>query len=176
MLAATLAHAAPAGAQVSAYANEAPREVASLSDEDVAALLEGAGMGFARAAELNGVPGPRHALDLAEQLHIDAGQRARLETVFAHMNARARELGAEIVTRERALDSLFASGQASAQEVERQTLDIAVLYARLRATHLVAHLATSEILSRHQIERYAKLRGYAAGGHDAAGGTHGAHD
>ena len=173
LLTVVLAIATPASAQVSPYAQEPSRELQALSDEEVASLLEGAGMGFARAAELNGVPGPRHSLDMADQLELDDMQRARLQDVFARMNARARELGSAIIARERALDTAFASGAATAEEVEQETLAIALLYGRLRAVHLLAHLETMEILTPHQSARYAQLRGYADA--SAAAGDHGAH-
>jgi Spy/CpxP family protein refolding chaperone len=165
--------AAPGRAQVSPYAGEAPRELTSLSNDEVRSLLEGAGMGFARPAELNGVPGPRHSLDMADQLNLDEAQRARLQEVFTRMNATARELGAEVVARERGLDALFATGTASAEEVERQTAAIAMLYGWLRAVHLLAHVETAQILNEQQIARYAQLRGYAQAGQD--GEEHGAH-
>ena len=47
------------------YAGQQARAIKSLSDEDIAALLKGEGMGMAAAAELNGYPGPAHVLQLA---------------------------------------------------------------------------------------------------------------
>jgi hypothetical protein len=40
----------------------------ALSDQEVSALLDGHGAGFAKAAELNGYPGPMHVLELADRL------------------------------------------------------------------------------------------------------------
>ena len=165
--------AAPASAQTSPYADEAPRSIKALADQEIASLIDGAGMGFARAAELNGVPGPRHSLDMAAQLELDDAQRATLEDVFGRMQAQARRLGTEIVERERELDALFASGTARAEEVRSRSLDLGRLYAELREAHLVAHLETAVILNDHQVARYADLRGYGeadpggASGHDS---------
>ena len=155
-----LSLAAPAAAQTSPYAGEAPRAIKALSDEEVRSLADGAGMGFARAAELNGLPGPRHTLDLAADLHLDEVQRTALEAIFRRMQTEARRLGAEIVERERALDSLFASGTTDADRVRARAEELGLLYGRLRAAHLVAHLETTRLLNRHQIARYAELRGY----------------
>jgi hypothetical protein len=51
------------------YAWEQTRAIKALSDEDIAALRQGEGMGMgmgmAKAAELNGYPGPVHVLALA---------------------------------------------------------------------------------------------------------------
>lgn len=46
------------------YAGQETREIKALSPDEVAAHLEGRGMGFAKAAELNHYPGPKHVLDL----------------------------------------------------------------------------------------------------------------
>src|SRR5947208_295022 len=51
--------------QSAPYAGQQARSIKSLSAEDVAALLKGEGMGMAKAAELNGYPGPVHVLTLA---------------------------------------------------------------------------------------------------------------
>ena len=45
------------------YAGQQVRTIKALSDDDIAALRKGEGMGMARAAELNGYPGPKHVLD-----------------------------------------------------------------------------------------------------------------
>jgi len=57
----------PAAAEMptTPYARQQVRTIKSLSDEDIAALRKGEGMGMAKAAELNGYPGPAHVLDMA---------------------------------------------------------------------------------------------------------------
>lgn len=167
--------AGSARAQISPYAAEPAREIAALSAEETASLLDGAGMGFARAAELNGVPGPRHSLDMADELHLDAAQREGLERIFARMQLRARSLGAAIVAAEAELDRLFRNGGANAEEVQRRTVALGTLYGELRASHLTAHVETAAVLNPHQSARYAELRGYDATAHDAPASEHGAH-
>jgi hypothetical protein len=55
-------------AQVSPYAGQERHDIKSLSPQEVTALLAGQGAGFAKAAELNGYPGPAHVIELADQL------------------------------------------------------------------------------------------------------------
>lgn len=172
VVACALGLAVPAAGQTSPYAAEPARDIAALSDREVAELLDGAGMGYARAAELNGVPGPRHVLDLADSLHLSADQRARIESVFARMQAEARGLGTAIVERERQLDSLFAAGAAHPDEVRNRSLELGNLYGRLRATHLNAHLETAALMHPPQVARYVRLRGYTEA---PAGRDHDAH-
>jgi hypothetical protein len=144
----------------SPYADETDREIKALGPEEVVGLLDGAGLGFAKAAELNGVPGPRHALELASELTLSDDQRARVQVVYDQMHAEAVELGALVVELERELDRGFADQRLTSEEVERLTREIGSARGLLRATHLLAHLETAEVLSSEQIARYGYLRGY----------------
>ena len=66
----------------SPYAGLEGREIKSLSDTDLEDLRLGRGWGLALAAELNGVPGPAHLLELQAELGLDAGQVAAIEDLF----------------------------------------------------------------------------------------------
>lgn len=145
------------------YAGQETRPIKSLSAEDVQAYLAGSGLGLAKAAELNHYPGPRHVLDLGEQLELTPEQRAGTQAAFQRMQARARELGAQIVKEETALDEAFAQGAIGAAQLDERLAGLGALQARLRATHLQAHLETRALLSPDQVARYDELRGYAQG-------------
>src|SRR5579883_151022 len=84
-----IVHAAACGAAAaqSPYAGLEARPVKALSDEQIADLKAGRGMGLALAAELNGYPGPRHLLDLADQLSLTPAQRAEVQRLFDAMAA-----------------------------------------------------------------------------------------
>jgi hypothetical protein len=146
----------------SPYAHQGSKELKTLSQEEVDELLSGAGMGLARPAELNGYPGPRHVLDLADSLALTAEQRGIVEGIFRDMNARAVELGREVLAAERDLDAAFASGEVTEDALAEIVDRIGSLEADLRAVHLRAHLATREVLSLYQRHEYVRLRGYAA--------------
>jgi Spy/CpxP family protein refolding chaperone len=152
----------------SPYAGQQEREIKALSSQDVEAYLAGQGMGFAKAAELNGYAGPKHVLELASELSLTEEQRTRTEVLFASMQSAARSLGRELVDQERNLDQLFAS-KAVTQQSLRKSLDrIAAVQSRLRATHLRAHLKQAAILTSEQNALYTRLRGYGhAQGHHA---------
>src|SRR5881394_1940454 len=100
-----------AGDAANPYAGQQSRPIKALSEADVAALRGGEGMGFAKAAELNGYPGPRHVLDLAQELDLRDAQKQQVTAVRDRMSAAARSLGATLIEREAALDRLFASGE-----------------------------------------------------------------
>ena len=53
-------------------------------------------MGYAKAAELNGYPGPAHVLELATPLKLSADQRARTQQVFDSMQKAAASVGRQL--------------------------------------------------------------------------------
>jgi hypothetical protein len=137
------------------------REIKALSAEQVEEYLEGQGMGMAMAAELNGYPGPRHVLELAAELELTGEQAAAVEARFDAMHDEAVRLGRAIVELERGVEALFASGEALSGAVEETIRAIGRLSGELRFAHLEAHVATRPLLTAVQLERYARLRGYA---------------
>jgi len=160
----------------SPYAGQQSRDIKALSGAEQSDLLAGKGMGLAKAAELNGYPGPAHVLELASELALSPEQRSRTQALWQAMDARARTLGQQVVDAERELDALFASKQVTRERLAEQLDRIGALQAQLRAVHLEAHLEQLAILTPEQTGRYVALRGYAAGdggGHGGPGG-HGA--
>jgi Spy/CpxP family protein refolding chaperone len=144
----------------SPYAGEQSREIKSLSANEIKALHQGAGMGYAKAAELNGYPGPMHVLELARPLQLSAEQRQASEQLMAQHKTTARTLGGQLVDAERALDTAFAQKQIDAQRITELTQRIGNLQATLRAEHLQTHLRQTALLQPQQIARYQSLRGY----------------
>ena len=174
-MSAPAAQTAPAAAT---YGGEQSREIKSLSMQEMQALLAGRGMGFAKAAELNGYPGPAHVLELDVALALDATQRRRTQTLFEAMEQDAILLGKALVEAERRLDHLFASGAITPQSLASVLAETGDLQARLRGVHLQAHIEQARILTHEQVARYAQLRGYGdqsgSGGHGDQRG-HGEH-
>ena len=145
----------------SPYVGQTSRTIKALSDEEVADYLSGKGMGLAKAAELNGYPGPAHVLELAKELELSPAQRAKTEAIFERMQTSAKAAGTRLIDEERRLDGLFAS-KAISPSLLHQTLDsIASLQSEVREIHLRAHLEQAEVLSAAQVMTYWHLRGYA---------------
>lgn len=156
-----IASAAAAGAQhASPYAGQEQRSIKALSQQEVRDLMEGRGMGLAKAAELNGYPGPLHVLEMADRLEISDAQRAATESLVTAVRSKARALGAQIVEAERDLDRAFADGRIDAADLRIRVNAIAVLQGELRAVHLDAHLTQRSLLTPEQIARYNAVRGY----------------
>ena len=158
-----LAGCATGGA--SPYAGEQLRATKALSEAEVRALLEGQGMGYAKAAELNGYPGPMHVLENADALKLTALQREQVTALMSRHKAEARAIGAGVVQLERDLDRVFAQGGAKPEDVDRLLAAIATEQAKLRGSHLKTHLATTELMTKEQVLRYIEVRGYGSHSH-----------
>ena len=149
----------------SPYVGQVNAPIKALTAEEQSALLDGQGAGLAKAAELNGYPGPKHVLELSGQLGLSEAQLQATQALFDRMRAGARAEGAALVEAERALDGLYASKAATPESVNAQLARIEALRARLRGLHLNAHLEQAALLTRHQIAMYAQIRGYGTANH-----------
>ncbi len=160
----------------SPYAGQASRDIKSMSAEEVQGLLEGQGMSFALAAELNGYPGPLHVLELAEALALSEQQVERTRALFEQMQSQARLVGRALVDAEKELDEAFANATVNAETLRQQVSGIADLRGQLRLIHLQTHLEQMELLNPDQIAAYPTLRGYDTGEAQQHGGHGHRHD
>jgi Spy/CpxP family protein refolding chaperone len=142
------------------YAGLETRSIKTLSEQQIADLNAGRGMGLALAAELNGYPGPMHAIELADRLNLSPEQVARLRALFAAMKAETIPIGARLIAHERSLNDDFAQRTVTPASLEATTREIGATQAALRAAHLRYHLSTAAILTPEQVKRYDALRGY----------------
>lgn len=175
--------AAPALAQAdhrhhgthSPYAGLQERAIKSLSAEDVDQLRRGQGWGLALPAELNGVPGPAHLLELRERIPLAPDQVAQIQALFDAMKAAAIPVGERLIAAEAGLEDAFAAGGLDATSLRAHLAEAEAARTELRYIHLSQHLKAAALLSQAQIERYNALRGYTKSacdevpaGHDPA--------
>jgi hypothetical protein len=158
----TMAFATGASAQTP-YAGMQTRSIKALSDQQIADLGAGRGMGLALAAELNGYPGPAHVLELADRLELSAEQKASVQQLFDSMKAEAVPLGTRLIEQEADLDKQFADRTMTPESLQLSTAAVAATQGELRETHLRYHLSTAAILNPSQTLKYAELRGYGSG-------------
>jgi hypothetical protein len=142
------------------YTGQQDRQIKALSVDDIAALRKGEGMGMAKAAELNGYPGPAHVLTLAKQLALTKDQLERVTAICDLMSAAAKPLGDELIEHEQRLDQFFASREITPANLATEIAAIGGLNGRLRSVHLTAHLETRALLRPEQIALYRQLRRY----------------
>lgn len=144
------------------YAGQQQREIKALSAAEQRGWLEGQGMGLARAAELNGFPGPMHVLEHAQALGLTPAQVQASRALMHRHKEEARAMGQHLVARERALDALFVRGApVDPDEVTRLAEAIGLAAGRIRAAHLRTHIEQAALLTREQVAHYQRLRGYA---------------
>ena len=146
------------------YAGIQTRAVKALSDEQIADLRAGRGMGLALAAELNGYPGPLHVLENADALALSPGQHERTKALFQSMQREAVPLGELLIEQELELDRLFATRTVQPTTLEATTAAIGATQGQLRSAHLRYHLAMMDLLTPEQLRRYAEVRGYSGPG------------
>lgn len=144
------------------YVNLQFTDIRGLSLEQIEGYQTGAGMGFALPAELNGYPGPRHVLDMADDLELTDEQEADIQALYDEMLPQAIELGEQILAQEESLELTFREETVTETVLEEALTEVGRLESDLRYVHLSTHLATIEILTEHQVQQYNILRGYEA--------------
>jgi Spy/CpxP family protein refolding chaperone len=160
-----LASAGMASAQThQPYAGMQQRSVKALSEQQVADLRAGRGMGLALPAELNGYPGPMHVLEHADALDLTPQQRERTRALIEAMRAEAIPVGERLIEQETKLDRLFASREITPATLSAATADIGATQGALREAHLKYHLAMMGVLTPEQVAEYRRLRGYTSSG------------
>jgi hypothetical protein len=148
---------------LSKYAGQESRDIKSLSQSDIEELRKGQGWGLAKAAELNGMPGPAHVLEMKDEIALDAKQAAEMEQLYIRMKRAAVPLGKELIQHERRLNRHFAHATMTDALLHELLGQIARVRKELRYVHLSTHLKTPEILTAEQISLYNRLRGYTTG-------------
>ncbi len=143
------------------YTGLEQRSIAALSDTDLDEIRAGRGWGLALPAELNGVPGPTHLLELSNEIGLNTSQIAALTDIRNHMQDAAIEAGLTFIKAERALNDAFVDGAPDEETLAQLVADAGEARAALRLAHLSAHLETLPLLTRGQVAAYNRLRGYS---------------
>ncbi len=163
----------PGDTPASPYAGQEGRAIKSLSDNDIAELRRGGGWGLAKAAELNGVPGPAHLLEFKDEIPLTPEQVTAIERIFQQMRTDAIAEGERLIAREQALEDAFRTRAVTNESLRKMLEEIEESRFALRYIHLVTHLTTPALLTEEQIARYSELRGY---GNDPCANVPAGHD
>ncbi|MDP8923129.1 MAG: DUF305 domain-containing protein [Chloroflexota bacterium] len=134
--------------------------IRALTPSEIADIRAGAGAGLARAAELNGYPGPRHVLDLADRLGLSEEQRLAVQGVYDRMAATAPAAGQRFLDAQARLEEDLRAGTLTTEVLPTRITEAGQLQSALQSIHLEAHLATAAILTPEQIAAYDDARGY----------------
>ena len=145
----------------SSYVGQEAREIKALSQQQITDYLNGKGLGYAKAAELNQFPGPSHVLKEAQNLNLTQEQITHTKEVFNRMKVQASALGKLYVAKEQELDRHFSGSTIDSGSLKTLLTDIGELQANIRYVHLNAHIEQKALLTTHQIKLYDQLRGYS---------------
>jgi Spy/CpxP family protein refolding chaperone len=149
---------------ISKYTGQENRTIKSLSPEDIESLQTGTGDAFggmAKLAELNGYPGPRHVLDLANELKMSNEQKENITTIYDNMKIKSVELGQEILNVEKIANEEFINKTITDSQMKQLIFKSSEIYGQLRYAHLSTHLKMLAILTPEQVNLYNNLRGYS---------------
>ncbi|MFN1836028.1 hypothetical protein AB2B38_012255 [Balneola sp. MJW-20] len=144
----------------SEYAGQESRLIKSLSPSDLRQLRNGEGWGLAKAAELNGYPGPKHVLEMSSEIELTGDQHNQVTALFNAMKREATRLGMIYIEKEKNLNEAYANGTITPGSLKTLLKEINNVLADLRYTHQITHLETRNILTADQIAEYNRLRGY----------------
>ena len=134
--------------------------IRALTPDEIGQIQRGEGAGFALPAELNGVPGPRHVLDLAAELGLAADQRTEVQAEFDAMRAAVLPAGERYLAAQQALEEAFRCGTLTEEALPDRVIEVNRLRGEFAALHLAAHLKTAKLLTPEQIDAYNRVRGY----------------
>jgi hypothetical protein len=144
----------------STYGGQQHRSIKSLSPKDLEELRRGGGWGLAKAAELNGMPGPAHLLELKDKIALSPDQTVAIKELFLDMRRQAIAKGKQLIALEKQLDHAFKTQHITDRSLHDMLSKIARTREDLRYIHLSTHLKTPKILTGEQISQYNILRGY----------------
>jgi len=145
----------------SKYTGQEMRAIKSLSESDIDELINGKGWGLAKAAELNGVPGPVHLLEMKDEIALSEEQVKAIKAIYRGMKKVAVQEGEKLIRLERELNDHFANRTINDKLLRELLARIEDTRKKLRYVHLSAHLRTPAVVSEKQVKLYNKLRGYS---------------
>ncbi len=132
--------------------------LSGVSEQEKEMLLKGGGLGAGMIAMMNGYPGPKHVLEMGDELELTAAQRESIGTIYGKVKAESVKLGTELVEKDEELAALFTSGSVSTKDVEKRSREIGELQGRLRAAHLNAHVQTHAELTPAQLAKLPTMQ------------------
>ncbi|ASJ73300.1 hypothetical protein [Granulosicoccus antarcticus] len=95
-----------------------------MSPENIAELERGGQWGLAKVAELNGLPGPAHLLELENEIELTGDQLNEIQILHDEMREQAIENGKRLIMLEGELEARFQHDLPT--ETDLKTMLIAI--------------------------------------------------
>ncbi len=131
--------------------------VNSLTFDEYNIFKNGLDKGYSRAAELNNYPGPENIIRYQKELNLSDVQKSQLKKVISDKRFKVLEMGGFILSKEKMMNDMFASGKADDGSIIYYTNQMGLYDAELRNAYLQANLKTRRILTPDQIKKYYKI-------------------
>lgn len=143
-------------AAVPAAAQSMLPDLAALTPEQVRAIDAGEPFGDDAVAIKAGLPSPSWALEHAEEIGLAPDQVRDITALHDEMVEEAVKIGPRLLELEAELEKQFRTGRVRPGGMKKLVSEIATIEGDLRAIHLEAHLGMRALLTRDQLDAFAK--------------------
>jgi hypothetical protein len=146
-------------AQTSADTTIKQSPLKTLSNQQYTALLNGDDIyGMSLAAELNHYPLPDKVIKLKKEINLTPVQVTKITAIAKELHRKKLEMGLIIINNEKTIDSLFRINKFDNGSLIFFANRYGLYQGELRNAILQACLATRNLLSLQQVNKYAALQ------------------
>jgi len=150
---------ATAEAQTKADSTVKQSPLKTLSNEQYNALLKGDDIyGMSLAAELNHYPLPDKVIKFKKEINLTPVQVTKIAAIAKELHRKKLEMGLIIINNEKTIDSLFRINKFDDGSLIFFANRYGLYQGELRNAILQACLATRNLLSLQQVNKYATLQ------------------
>ncbi len=148
-----------AHAQTPADTTVKPSPLKILSNEQYNALLKGDDIyGMSLAAELNHYPLPEKVIKLKKEINLTPVQVTKISAIAKELHRKKLEMGLIIINNEKTIDSLFRVNKFDNGSLIFFANRYGLYQGELRNAILQACLATRNLLTLPQVNKYEALK------------------
>ncbi len=146
-------------AQTSSDSTVKQSTLKTLSNEQYNALLTGDDIyGMSLAAELNHYPLPDKVIKLKKEINLTPVQVTKITAIAKELNRKKLEMGLIIINNEKTIDSLFRINKFDNGSLIFYANRYGLYQGELRNAILQACLATRNLLTLQQVNKYSALQ------------------
>lgn len=146
-------------AQTSADSTVKQSPLKTLSNEQYNALLKGDDIyGMSLAAELNHYPLPDKVIKLKKEINLTPVQVTKISAIAKELHRKKLEMGLIIINNEKTIDSLFRINKFDNGSLIFFANRYGLYQGELRNAILQACLATRNLLTLQQVNKYVALQ------------------
>ncbi len=115
-------------------------------------------MGLTDIVDINNYPGPKHVIDMSDQLALTKEQVIETKKLIDFVIHSTIDRGKEFLYAENELVNIFENGNIDENILRTKLDEIEKLRSEIRFIHLNTYLQMKQILTSYQINKYYELR------------------